>query len=194
VGIPADLAQRDRVNQVEVSSHQLGEGGLRPVAGVTTKQFGVFQHVLPIGSRPRQERTKKGRPSAALENALADAFVHFVPLLLGIAAGIFLERLLAGELHDDRVRALALGLHGLGPNAGDALELRRQLVRAVEGGLDLLWRGAFLPRNRDHVDEGLRRGGGALRRGVLLLAFLRLALSGEGDGAERENSNGNEGQ
>jgi len=69
VRIPADLPQRHGVNEVEMPSHQLGEGGLRPVAGVKTKQFGVCQHdVLTYRQSPPAGTHKKGPLSAALEN------------------------------------------------------------------------------------------------------------------------------
>src|SRR5690606_34193092 len=88
--------------------------------------------------------------------AAADVGVHLVPLLLRVAAGIVLQCLLVFEFHHDRVGAVALGLQRLGPDAFDALERLRHLVCAVEGGLDLLRRGALLPRDGHDVDDAIR--------------------------------------
>src|SRR5688500_16234648 len=95
---------------------------------------------------------------------LANAFVNLVPFLLRVTAGVFLQRLLARELHHDGMRAIALRFHGLRPYARDAGERSRQFVRPIEGRLDLLWRRTFLESNRDDVDQGLGRSRAALGR------------------------------
>ena len=74
--------------------------------------------------------------------------IRLVPLFLGIATRVILERLLVLEFHGERVTMIALSFNGPSPNAGHSVEFLGNGLYTIKGFFDLLIRGVVLLSGR----------------------------------------------